>query len=419
MATLPQTEPPQPAAQRILAGFQALRERNYRLYWLGQLVSMTGSWMQTTAQAWLVLQLTNSAFAIGLVATLQFLPVLLLSLVGGVIADRVPRFRLILVMQILAMLLTAIFAALVGSDLIQLWHVYLLAALQGLVNAIDQPVRQAFAIELVDRERRTNAVALNSIMFNLARIVGPALAGILIAPFGIALVLWLNAASFLAVIGGLLLMDSTRFPAISRPHGRALADLKEGLVYAWRTPEVLLLLILVAAIGTFGYNFSVTLPLIGGFLLNTSAAEYGILGAVLGAGSLVGALFTAYARHPGLGRVLVSAVAFSLLLGAVALSSNYWLSLGLLLILGFAGLIFTTTAGTLVQLRVPDALRGRVTSLYMLLFMGSTPIGGLLVGTTAAAWGVSSALLICAACCLLGIGGGFLYLQRHPDQTGS
>lgn len=420
MTILPQADAPASPAQRFLAGFKALRNRNYRLYWIGQLVSMTGSWMQTTAQAWLVLQLTNSPFSIGLVATLQFLPVLLLSLVGGVIADRLPRFRLILSTQTAAMLLAAIFATLVGLNLIQLWHVYLLALLQGLVNAIDQPVRQAFAVQLVDREERVNAIALNSIMFNLARIIGPALAGILIGLLGIAAVLGLNAASFLAVIAGLLLMDATRFaPPPRRTDVAALTELREGFSYVRRTPEVFLVLLLVAAIGTFGYNFSVTLPLIGGFLLHTSAEGYGLLGAALGAGSLLAALVTAFSKAVSQRRMLLASAAFSLLLGAVALTSDYTMAAGLLLALGFVGILFTTTANTLIQLHTPDELRGRVTSLYLLLFMGSTPIGGLLVGTTAHAWGVPIALLICAALCLLGVGAALIQRQRSAiiEQT--
>jgi MFS family permease len=397
---------------RLKHGFQALRLRNYRLYWIGQLVSMTGTWMQTTAQAWLVLQITQSPFAIGLVATLQFLPVLLLSLIGGVIADRVPRFRLILTTQTIAMVLAGIFGLLVSSGQIQLWHIYLLAMLQGLVNAIDQPVRQAFAVELVDKTVRSNAIALNSIMFNLSRIIGPALAGILIGPFGIATVLWINALSFLAVIVGLLRMDATRFPVQSKHTAAALTELREGLAYATRTPEVLLVLLLVGAIGTFGYNFSVTLPLIGGFVLKTDAASYGGLGAALGIGSLAAALTTAYLGNVSMRRLLIAAGIFSLLLGVVALTTNYFLSAAILMALGYAGILFTTTASTLLQLRVPDALRGRVTSLYLLLFMGSTPIGGLLVGTSAHAWGVPTALVLCAVLCLLGVGGAMLYQQR-------
>jgi len=410
-----QPEPPggRWSAAALSSGFRALRERNYRLYWLGQLVSMTGTWMQTTAQAWLVLQLTSSPFAIGLVAAFQFTPVMLLALFGGVIADRVPRYRMIIVTQTLAMLLATLFGTLVGLHLIQLWQIYLLALLQGVVNALDQPVRQSFAVELVTPANRTNAIALNSVLFNVSRIFGPALAGVLIGPLGIAAILYLNAASFLAVLVGLLLMDTSQIIARPpQPKAPVWQQLREGLSYTWRTPEVLLAMILVGGIGTFGYNFSVTLPLIGGFLLHTDAAGYGVLGASLGVGSLLAALTNAYMRRVTLWRLLGAAAAFSLLLGAVALSSHYPTTTLLLLLLGFAGISFTTAANTLIQLRAPDELRGRVTSLYFLLFAGSTPLGGLLIGSAANAFGVADALLLCAGLCLAAVAVGWTYRRR-------
>ncbi|HJZ46548.1 MAG TPA: MFS transporter [Roseiflexaceae bacterium] len=409
---------------RLTRGFNALEVRNYRLYWVGQLISQTGSWMQTTAQAWLVLQLTRSPFALGLVTTLQFLPIMLLSLIGGVITDRLPKHRLIVTTQALALLQAALFGTLVATGAIQLWHVYLLAAFQGMINAIDNPARQAFAIELVGRERLVNAVALNSMLFNGARIVGPALAGLIIAAagtpsLGIALVLFLNAISFVAVLAGLLMMNRREFlaapPSASGKLGRRLL---EGLAYVWRTPKVMLVMIVVAAIGTFGYNFSVVLPLLSGFVLHTDAAGFGGLSAFLGFGSLVGALSTAYARQVTVRRLIVGSACFSLLLGAVAVSTSFPISAALLIALGFAGILFSTSANTLLQLAVPDALRGRVMSLYMLLFAGSTPIGGLLIGTLSNLIGVSETLLICAGLCLLGIGGALAYhrASRHESS---
>jgi MFS family permease len=398
---------------RFTSGFRALRQRNYRLYWLGQLVSQTGTWMQTTAQAWLVLQLTSSPFAIGLVAVFQFLPVTLFALLGGAIADRVPRYRLILITQTFGLMQAAIFGLLVGTGLIQLWQVYLLALTQGLITAVDQPVRQAFAVTLVEGEDRANAIALNSMMFNSSRIFGPALAGLLIGLLGIAAVLYLNAASFLAVLAGLLWMDRALLhEAPRRPGGAMLAQVREGLRYIGRTPEILLVMILMAGIGTFGYNFSVSLPLIGGFILHTSAEQYGLLGTFLGVGSLLGAFVTAFAKRINALRLLLSAVAFSLLLGSVALVSSYLVSAAVLLTLGLAGVLFTTTASTLIQLRVPDELRGRVTSVYQLLFMGSTPIGGLLIGVLAHAFGVAVALLVCAGLCLASVVGAYVYWRR-------
>lgn len=403
-------------------GFRALAIRNYRLYWFGQLISQAGSWMQTTAQAWLVLQLTQSPLALGTVTALQFLPIMLLSLLGGAIGDRLPKHRLIMMTQTAALIQALLFAFLVSTGLVQLWHVYVLATLQGIINAIDNPVRQAFAMELVGRERLVNAVALNSMLFNGARIIGPALAGLIIARAGnplagIGVVLYINAISFVAVLIGLLLMNRSEFIAIAPRPGHMGRDLLEGLRYVWRTPAVLLVMIVVAAIGTFGYNFSVVLPLLSAFVLHTDAAGFGGLSAFLGVGSLVGALATAYAGQVSLRRLLLGSASFGVLLAAVALSSNYYLSGALLVALGLAGILFSTSANTLIQLTTPDELRGRVLGLYMLLFAGSTPIGGMFIGSLSSRIGVPETLLLCALLCLLGVGAAFVYGQRKRQRS--
>ncbi len=424
MATKPSLQPgppdgaPSSGRRRLLpaslsAGFRALAVRNYRLFWVGQLISLTGSWMQTTAQAWLVLQITRSPLALGLVTTLQFLPIMLLSLVGGVITDHVPKQRLLLVTQIAALVQAAIFGMLVATGVIQLWHVYVLAAIQGVINAIDNPARQAFVPELTGREHMVNAVALNSMLFNGARIVGPALAGLVIARIGIAPTLYLNALSFVAVIWGLLRMNAHEFFAVPpKGEGPVGQRLVEGLRYVWHTPSVLAIMMVVAAIGTFGYNFSVVLPLLAGFVLHTSAEGFGGLSAFLGLGSLLAALMAAYARQITFGRLLAGSVAFSVLLAAVAFATNFALSAALLVALGFAGITFATTANSLLQLTVPDELRGRVMSLYILLFAGSTPIGGLLIGTLSDIVGVSWTLFLCAVLCAIGVAGAAVYRWR-------
>lgn len=400
-------------AKRLTEGFHALEVRNYRLFWLGQLVSLTGSWMQTTAQAWLVLQLTRSAFALGLVTTLQFLPIMLLSLVGGVITDRMPKQRLILIAQVAALVQAAIFATLVATGAIQLWHVYVLAALQGTINAIDNPARQAFVPELAGREHLINAVALNSMLFNGARIIGPALAGLVIARVGIAPTLFLNALSFVAVIWGLMRMNPREFfAAPPRSEGPVGQRLVEGLRYVWHTPTVLLIMMVVASIGTFGYNFSVVLPLLAGFVLNTSAEGFGGLSAFLGIGSLLAAVNSAYAKEMTVRRLLLGSAAFSVLLAGVAFATHFVLSAVLLMALGFAGITFATAANSLLQLTVPDELRGRVMGLYILLFAGSTPIGGLLIGTLSEIIGVSWTLLLCAVLCGMGVSGAAVYRWR-------
>lgn len=397
----------------LTRGFSALAVRNYRLFWIGQLISFTGSWMQRTAQDWLVIQLTHSPFALGVVTVCQFLPITLLSLVGGVITDRWPKRQLLLVTQTAALLQAAVFTALVATGTIQIWHVYILAAVQGLINALDNPTRQAFVPELVGRAHLVNAIALNSMLFNGARVMGPAVAGLLIAQFGIAPALGLNAVSFLAVIAGLLMMDTNTMAAVPKmPSGPVGRRLLEGLGYVWHTPPVLLVMLLMASIGTFGYNFSVVLPLVAGFLLKTDAAGFGGLSAFLGLGSLIAALTTAYARQVTRRRLVASAALFSLLLGAVALSAHFALTALLLMALGGAGVLFTTSANTLLQLTVPNELRGRVMSLYILLFAGTTPIGGFLIGTLSSTLGVVWALLICAGLCLAGVAGALLYDWR-------
>lgn len=393
-------------------GFQVLAVRNYRLYWFGQAISLTGTWMQTTAQAWLVLQLTQEPFSLGMVTTLQFLPIMILSLFGGVVADRVSKHRLLIITQSAGLLQSAVFGMLVATGGIQLWHIYILSFIQGTINAIDNPSRQAFAVELVGREHLINAVALNSIQFNTARVIGPAIAGILIASIGIAPTIFCNAFSFLAVITGLILMRPEEFfIKTTRSEGSMAQRLREGLRYSWRTNDVLIILLIVAVIGTFGFNFTVMLPLIAGFVLHTDATGFGALSAFLGIGSMAAAIGTAYTRTIALPRLLAATGAFILILAGVALSSQFGISAMLLMGLGFAGITFATTANSLLQLIVPDELRGRVMSLYVLLFAGTTPIGGLLLGSLSNAIGVQYTLLICALLCLIGVGSALIY--RH------
>ncbi len=401
------------SANFLTTGFHALSIRNFRLWWVGQLISQVGTWMQSTAQAWLVYQLTNSAFDLGLVTTLQFLPVTLLALFGGVIADRVRKRNLMVVTQTLFLVQATVFGVLVGTGSIRIWHVYVLALVQGLINAVDNPVRQALPVELVKREDVGNAIALNSMLFNAARIVGPSLAGLVIFTVGIAATLYLNAVSFIAVIIALLMMDATKFFIhVVRPMQPAvLKELYEGLVYSVKTPLVFTVLLVIAGIGTFGYNFSTVLPLLGGFVLHTDAAGFGILSTAIGVGSFIGAMYVAYNHNFTPKRLFVGSVLFSIFLAAVALSNVFAISDVLLVALGFAGILFTTTANTLLQMVVPDELRGRVMSLYVLLFMGSTPIGALFTGTMATAIGVPDALLVEAAICAVSLVIAGLYYQ--------
>ncbi len=399
--------------RRFSQGFRALKNRNFRLFLTGQLISVTGTWMQTTAQAWLVLQITGSPLKLGLVTTLQFLPVTLLALFGGVLADRLWKRRALVFTQSAALIQAFVFGILVAAGVIQLWHIYLLAISQGIITAIDNPVRQAFVVEMVGREDIPNAIALNSMVFNICRIIGPSIAGVIIDQIDIAPTLLLNAASFIPVIIALLQMDASALHVIPPSNeGSAARRLQEGLSYSWHTPIILSILIVVAGIGTFGYNFSITLPLLAKFVLHTSAAGFGSLGSFLGAGSLAAALVTAYLAEISMRRLFVGAGAFSILFGGLALSHFFALSALLLVFLGFAGITFATASNTLLQLNSPDALRGRILSVYVLLFQGSTPVGGFLIGALSDTLGVQAALLICAILCMIGVTVAWLYYHR-------
>jgi MFS family permease len=370
----------------------AFRYRNYRLFWCGQLISLIGTWMQSVGQAWLVLTLTNSALDLGIVSALQFTPVLLLALWGGAIADRVPKRNLLVVTQSSALVLALIMGILTSTHLIQVWQIMILATLLGLVNAVDTPTRQAFVGEMVAKEAIGSAVALNSSLFNAARLIGPAVGGSLIGLLGIAPLFWFNAASFIAVIVALVQMRIAPRPVQTR-RGSMGAQILEGLGHVRRTPLVALVLLLVGVIGTFGINFQVLVPLFAQSVLHKGAAGYGLLLASLGAGALIAAVSLAFGgRAPRLGRVVSAALLFSLLELAFAASRAYPLSLALLALDGFAMVMFTATANTIVQTNTPEELRGRVMSIYVILFAGTTPIGSLFIGVLAHAYGAPVAM---------------------------
>jgi MFS family permease len=369
--------------------------------------------MQTTAQAWLVLKLTDSPTALGTVTVLQFLPITLLTLFGGVFADRLPKRQVVFCTQTVAALQAFLLGWLVITNTVQLWQVYILALVLGIVNAFDNPTRQAFVVELVGREHLQNAIALNSTLFNSARIIGPAVGGIVISTVGIGQAFLLNAASFLPVIFGLVIMRPREFRATPKtPRSNVLGQLAEGLRYAVGTPEVLLTLVIVGTLGTFGYNFTTVLPLIAKYVLHAGAIGLGVLSAALGLGSLVAALAVASARRTSFTVLLIAAALFSVVLVLVGFSTSLPATLALLVVLGAASIVFSASANTRLQLAAPDELRGRVLSLYFLLFAGTTPIGGFLVGTLAARFGVQAAVVLLGVICLVGVGVAALYARR-------
>ena len=378
--------------------------------------------MQTIAQSWLVIELTNSEAAVGLVTTLQFLPITFLVLFGGVVADRMPKRNLILAARVLAMSQAFLLATLVSSGHIELWHVYGLALVLGLANAFEQPARQAFVVELVGRDDLMNAVALNSGNFNAARLIGPSVAGLVIAGAGVEAAFLLNALSFVPSILLLTTMDLSELHITSRRSGAsvgALSELREGIAYVLKTPAALLIIILMAFVGTFGFNFIVVVPLLAKFVLDGGSVELGFLTAAIGLGALFSALMIAGNRRASRFMLFAGGACFALLLGAVALSESYSVTLILLMFVGAANIVFATTANTSLQLATPDHLRGRVMALFMLLVAGSTPIGASFTGLVAGQFGVQTAVALLSVLCLVGVGAGFLYYLTHKAQIES
>ena len=374
----------------FLRGGVALRYRNYRLFFFGQLISLIGTWMQNVSQDWLVLKLTNSAFALGVTTALQFLPTMLLSLFGGIIADKFPKRRTLIVTQSTAMMLAFILALLTTLDIVQLWEVFVIAGCLGLVNAIDMPVRQSFVSEMVSKETLVNAIALNSSVFNAARVVGPAVAGILIGVVGLAAAFWLNGLSYIAVIVGLIMMNNAElFVGQKRKQTGSIGkNLKEGLSYVRHTNAIFTVIVSVAIVGTFGINFNVWMPVIAKNYLNVGADGYGILMSGLGIGALTAALTLATkAQQPTISFVMKGIASLTFFGIAIALSPWYLLTFVCLMGLGASLVIITASANTIVQMTVPDYLRGRVMSIYMLVFAGTTPIGSLFVGWLASVAG--------------------------------
>ncbi|WP_447005434.1 MFS transporter [Saccharothrix isguenensis] len=363
--------------------FGSLRVRNYRLYASGQVVSLIGLWMQRVAQDWLVLELSDgSAVALGVAAALQFAPTLFLSLWAGVLADRMDKRKLLLFLES-ALALCALALGLIDvTGVAQLWHVYALCLLMGTVSAVETPVRQSFVVEMVGRDQLTNAVALNSMTFNLARMVGPAVAGLLIVVIGTGWVSIINAVTFAGVILGLLLMNASKLYRAA-PVPREKGQLREGLRYVRQRPDLVILLVLVFFISTFGLNFFVTLAVLARNTFGGDADAYGLLSTMLAVGTFAGATLAARRStrgKPRLRLLIIGALAFGVLEVAAGLMPTMWLTGAMLIPVGIGMMTFTTTANATVQLAVSPEMRGRVMGLYMLVFLGGTPVGGPVMG---------------------------------------
>ncbi|HWH29366.1 MAG TPA: MFS transporter [Mycobacteriales bacterium] len=393
--------------------FRSLRTRNYRLFAAGQVVSLTGTWGQRVAQDWLVLELSgDNGVALGVVVGLQFLPVLLFGLYGGVLADRYDKRRLLLGAQAAMGVLALVLAVLDLTGAVQLWHVFALAFALGLASAVDVPVRQSFVSEMVGPDDLPNAVSLNSATFNSARIVGPAVAGAGIASVGTGWVFAANAVSYLAVLAGLAAMRRSELHPTARV-ARRRGQLREGLAYVRSTPELLVPILLVAVVGTVGLNFQITLALTAKEVFGRGAASYGLLSAMLAVGSLVGALASARrSGPPRQRRLFLSALSFALLEIAVGLAPTFTTMALLLVPTGVAVLTFTTTANATVQLASAPQLRGRVMALYVLVFLGGTPVGAPVVGALAQALGPRAALVLCGLTTLAAVVAAVLWTLR-------
>ncbi|MBC8091846.1 MAG: MFS transporter [Pseudonocardia sp.] len=380
---------------RSRSTFSSLHVPNYRLYAGGQIVSLAGTWMQRVAQDWLVLDLSGgSATALGLAAALQFGPTLVLSLWGGVLADRIDKRRALMALQGAMGLCALVLGVAVVSGAAVLWHVYVLCFLLGCFSALDVPVRQSFVPELVGVDQLGNAVALNSLTFNLARIVGPSVAGVLIAVTGTGWVFLINAVSFAAVITGLALMDPNRLHR-TEPVPRAPGQLREGLRYVRGRPDLVAILVLVFLVSTFGINFYLTLALLARNVFGLGADAYGLLTTLLAVGSVAGAVLAARrTRPPRVRFVTGAAFVFGVLVVLAGLMPSYLLTGIAMVPLGFAALTFTTAANSAVQLSVEPAMRGRVMGLYILLFLGGTPVGAPLLGVLAERLGGRAPLVL-------------------------
>lgn len=396
--------------------FAALRHRNFQLYFGGQLISVAGTWMQTVAQGWLVYQLTHSELSLGIVGFAAAIPALIISPWGGVVVDRVPKRMLLVLTQSAAMLLAFILSALAFTNTVQVWHIVVLSAGLGIVNAFDGPARQAFVVEMVGREDLTNGIAVNSMMFNGARVIGPALAGLLLAAIGAAWCFFINGLSFLAVIAGLLAMQLRPQPREVLV-GSPWQQLQAGLIYVWRHTEILALILLALIFSVFGISYGTILPAFVDQVLHADAAAFGYLNAAIGLGAMVGAFLIARFGDQGQrGRWLAFAnVAFPLILVVFAWTT-YWPAT---LLLGFGlGICFMlefNLINTLLQVRVPDEVRGRVLSLYTITFFGFAPFGNLAIGILAEAWGLQPAVAA-SALTTLGLAGAVLLLVPKLRQ---
>ncbi len=397
--------------------FSSLSIYNYRVYFAGALVSNVGTWMGRVAQDWLVLtQLTDhDPIALGVVTGLQFAPMVLLAPWAGMVADRFPKRRILFVTQSMLAVTSLLTGVLVVTGVVELWHVYLLALLQGLATAIDNPARQTFVSEMVPRTSLANAVSLNSASFNAARILGPGVAGLVIAAVGTGPAFFVNTLSFVAVLLALTQMKTELLrPA---PRSRGKGQIRDGLRYVRGRPDIILIMVLVFVLGTFGMNFQLTTALMATQQFHKGAGEYGLLGSIMAIGSLSAALMSARRPRPRLRILLVALAGFVVSSGAAAVAPSYLWFAVLLVPVGLSALTVLTSANSMVQLGVDPHMRGRVMALYMAIFMGGTPLGAPLIGWIGATWGPRWTILVGTIAVALALVGATIYLMRSESLS--
>ncbi|MDQ6746100.1 MAG: MFS transporter [Actinomycetota bacterium] len=398
--------------------FAALAVANYRRYYAGQAVSLIGTWMQMTAQSWLVLMLTHSSTALGVVIALQTLPVLLLAPYGGVIADRVDKRRLMIVLQSVMGVQALVLGVLSITGAVRVWQIGVLAALLGINNAFENPARQSFMLELVGQEHLRNAVSLNSVLVNGARTIGPAIAGLLIAGVGDGVCFLLNAASFVAVVASLISMQRADLRP-TPPAPRARGQLREGLRYVRATPELAVPLLMMGLVGCLTYEFQVSLPVMASRGLHVGAAGFGFMTAAMGVGAVLGGLVIAARGKIGTGPLALAASVFGVTMALAAAASSLAVELAALAVVGGASITFMSTGNSTLQLAAAPTMRGRVMSLWFVAFQGSTPIGGPLIGWVMAAFGARAGLGLGAVTCWIVAMIGWISLRRlRPRSAG-
>ena len=398
----------------------ALSVPNYRTYFVVSAVSQSGGWLMRTAQSWLVLDLTGSPAALGVLALFQFLPITVLSLFAGVVIDRTPSRRLLVVTQLTMGVQAGALGALVLLNRVEYWHVLVLAAVLGIASAFDQPARSVFVSQLVGPRRIGNGVALNSAVANGARIIGPGVGGIMIALWGTGVCFSVAAVAFLLAVLGLFALRADQFhPKRQAGRGAVLGQLWDGIRYSFSSPSLGFNFVLMAFLGTFAYNWGLVLPLLARFALDSGPEGFGELNIAMGVGSVMGGFLLATWLKPSRSLVLVSAAVFTVLVGALSVAPSMLVAGGVLVAAGILSIVYSATSNTLLQVEAREEYRGRVLALYVLLFAGSTPLGSAVTGFVSDARDVRAALMLNAALCVVGLMATLVYLfaTRARAQT--